>query len=142
MHKCLSSFVMTNSRTVSQIFFLCFVFVTQFAIYIERILGIYQHLERPAQAHRGKNVLGSFCLKHCPPGILGADHDHLKDTQEADAPHGHSPPHSVKKENHFASKITGGIFPPKGCHGLGDSFREKGQEVGHNQVLKNHVCGP
>ena len=76
----------------------------------------------------------------CPSGVPGTDHDHLKDTQEADATDGHSPPHSVQKEEKFAAKITADMLPPKHCHCLGDPFTEEDQGVGHSQVLKDQIC--
>ena len=133
---------MMNSRTVSKISFLCDVFVTPFASYMERRNYIYQHLQDPTQENRGNHVLRSFNFQRCTPGVPWTDRDHLKDTQEADASDGHSPPHSVQKEEKFAAKITADMLPPKHCHCLGDPFTEEDQEVGHNQVLKNQIRGP
>ena len=136
------SFVSKTRRTVAKIFFLCDVFVTPFAGYMEQKNYIYQHLQDPTQEQRENHVLGSCYFQHCPPGAPGTDCDHLKDTQEADATDGHSPPHSVQKEEKFAAKITEDMLPPKHCHCLGDPFTEEDQGVGHNQVLKNQIRGP
>ena len=92
------SFVTNNRRTVAKIFFLCDVFVTPFASHMERKNDIYQHLQDPTQENRENDILGSCYFQHCPPGVPGTDRDHLKDTQEADATNGHSPPHSVQKK--------------------------------------------
>ena len=116
--------------------------MTPFASYIDGKNDIYQHLQDPTQENRGNGVLGSCYFQHCPPGVPGTDCDHLKDTQEADATDGHSPPHSVQKEEKFAAKITTDMLPPKHCHCLGDPFTEEDQGVGNNQVLKDQICGP
>ena len=104
---------MMNSRIVSKISFLCDVFVTPFASYIDRKNNIYQHLQDSTQEKRENHVLGSYYFQHCPPGVPGTDCDHLKDTQEPDATEGHSPPHSAERrevcsQNHctYASTQT------------------------------------
>ena len=99
-------------------------------------------MQDPTQENRGNDVLRSFNFQHCTPGVPRTDRDHLKDTQEADATDGHSPPHSVQKEEKFAAKITVDMLPPKDCHCLGDPFTEEDQGVGHNQVLKDQIRGP
>lgn len=116
---------MKNRRTVPKILYICDVFVTRGASYIDRKNNIYQHLQHPTQEDRGNDVLGSFYFERCPPGVSGADRDGLVDTQDADATNGRSPPHPVKKEKKFTSEVTKGMFPPKCCHGLGDSFTEQ-----------------
>ena len=83
---------------MSKIFIACVVSVTHFAIYIDRKNDIYQHLQDPTQENRENQILGSCYFQCCPPGVPGTDRDHLKDTQEADATDGHSPPHSVQKK--------------------------------------------
>ena len=62
------------------------------------------HLPAFAGSNTGKEswelylyVLGSCYFQHCPPGVTGTDSDHLKDTQEADATDGPSPPHSAER---------------------------------------------
>ena len=117
-------FVMTNRRTVSKVFLICDVFGTQRASYIHRKNDIYQHLQHPTQENRRDNVLGSFHFKLCPPGS-GADCDGLVDAQDAGATNGYSPPHSVKKQEKFAFKITAAVSTQM-LPWSGDSFTEQG----------------
>ena len=91
---------------MSKIFIACVVAVTHFAIYIDRKNDIYQHLQDPTQENRENHILGSCYFQSFPPGVPGTGCDHLKDTQEADATDGHSPPNSVQKEEKFAANIT------------------------------------
>ena len=51
---------MMNSRTVSKISFLCDVFVTPFASYMERRNYIYQHLQDPTQEKRAGSSICTY----------------------------------------------------------------------------------
>ena len=102
---------------------------------------MYTHALDPAEGNEG-NVLWGFDFKILPTGVLWADRDGLKHTQEAGGANGHSPAHSLKIQNKFAGKITGKIFQPQSCNCLRDSFRENDQKVGYSQVLANQICDP
>jgi len=103
---------------------------------------MYQHALDPAEGNGEGNVLWGFDFKILPTGVLWADYDGLKHTQEAGGANGHTPAHFLKIQNKFACKITGKIFQPQSCNCLRDSFRENDQNVGYSQVLANQICDP
>lgn len=131
---------MNSSRTESQIFFLCDVYVTPIICHIPSKYNIYQHVQNPAEENRGFNVFGHFHFKLCPPGVPGTDVDGLADTQEADVANGHTPGLSVNTVNNFAFNIIEKMFPPKRSHCPWDSCREHDQGVGYKQTLNNQIC--
>ena len=101
---------------------------------------MYKHALGPAEGNGEGNILWGFDFKILPTGVLWADRDGLKHTQEAGGANGHSPAHSLNIQNKFAGKITGKIFQPQSCNCLRDSFRENDQKVGNSQVLANQSC--
>ena len=103
---------------------------------------MYKQALDPAEGNGEGNVLWGFDFKILPTGVLWADCDGLKHTQEAGGANGHTPAHSLNIQNKFAGKITGKMFQPQSCNCLRDSFRENGQNVGNSQVLANQSCDP
>ena len=83
---------------------------------------MYKHTLDPAEGNGEGNVLWGFDFKILPTGVLWADRDGLKHTQEAGGANGHSPAHSLNIQNKFAGKITGKMFKPQNCNCLRDSF--------------------
>ena len=110
--------------------------MTPFASYIDGKNDIYQHFQDPTQGKTGNSVLGSCYFQCCTPGVPGTDCDHLKDTQEADAADGHSPPHSVQKEEKFAAKITADLLPPNTAIVSGTPLQRRTKELATIRCLR------
>lgn len=86
---------------------------------------MYKQALDPAEGNGEGNVLWGFDFKILPTGVLWADYDGLKHTQEAGGANGHSPAHYTDIREKSASKISVEIMPLKIGHYIVESTRQK-----------------